>query len=306
MSETTTPPAQLPSADDQPRQSAGARLAFLRSPGWIAAVLAAIIGAALCYFVLAPWQFHRNAERSAENASISAAINDPAQPIEQRLPLGAGVPPAEVWQQATATGTFLADKQVVVRLRQDLAGQPASEVLVPLLLANGSVLLVDRGDIPIDQLAGGVPAPAPPAGTVTVVGRLQPYQPDPLNRPPQGTGERLEVYGISKTSIADLPGPVLGGFIQLVDGTPGVLNPISVPQIDSGPFLSYAWQWLSFGTMGLLALCYFIYREFTDPREPIDEDEEHPAVGTFTSAATGPSQKPHRSKGFDRSSLYDA
>ncbi|MDQ6659062.1 MAG: SURF1 family protein [Actinomycetota bacterium] len=303
MSQTRTPAAQRPTPD-QPRQSVCARLAFLLSPGWIAAVLTALIGAALCFFVLAPWQFHRNVERSARNASIAAAINQPARPIEQRLPLGAGVPPAQVWQQATATGTFLADKQVVVRLRQDLAGQPASEVLVPLRLANGSVLLVDRGDIPIDRLAGGLPAPAPPAGTVTVVGRLQAYQPDPLNRPPRRTGERLEVYGISKNSITDLPGPVLGGFIQLVDGTPGVLNPIGVPQIDNGPFLSYAWQWLSFGTMGLLALCYFGYREFTDPRGPIGEDEEHPAADTFSSAA-GPSQKPHRRRAFDRSTLYD-
>lgn len=304
MSETTTPPARQATAIEHLPQSIGGRLAFLRSPGWIAAVLAAIIGAALCYTVLAPWQFHRNAERSAQNAAIAAAINDPPQPIEQRLPLGAGVPSNQVWQQATATGTFLADKQVVVRLRQDLAGQPASEVLTPLRLANGSVVLVDRGYIPADDPAPG--SYPPPAGSVTVTGRLQPYQPDPLNRPPHVAGGHLEVYGISKTSIAGLPGPVLGGFIQLVDGTPGVLAPISVPQIDSGPFLSYAWQWLSFGTMGLLALGYFIYREFTDPREPVDDDAEHPAAGTFTSAATGPSQKPHRSKGFDRSSLYDA
>jgi len=292
-----TPDPEGPPAPQPP--TARSRLAFLARPGWIAAVSAAIVFAVLCFTVLAPWQFSRNQQRSAQNAAIAAAINTPAQPLDQRLPPGDEVQQDEVWQQATATGVFLTDRQVLVRLRQDGAGQPASEVLTPLRLADGSLLLVDRGYVSIAELADGVSPAPPPSGTVTVTGRLQPYQPDPLQRAAVRTADRLEVYGISPTSITDLPGPVRGGFIQLVPGSPGVLAPISVPQLDSGPFLSYAWQWLVFGTMGLVAVGFFIVREFSDPQEPLDT---HPADG---STRTSRAPAAGRAKGFDRTSLYD-
>lgn len=297
-------PGGLPTVQPAPTvqlATVRSRMTFLGRPGWIAAIAAAIAFAILCFTVLAPWQFSRNQQRSAQNAAIAAAIDAPAEPLAQRLPPGDGVQPDEVWQQATATGVFLTDRQVLVRLRQDAAGDPASEVLTPLQLADGSVLLVDRGYISIADLANGVSPLPPPSGTVTVTGRLQPYQPDPLQRAAVRTGDRLEVYGISATSISGLPGPVHGGFIQLVAGSPGVLAPISVPQMDSGPFLSYAWQWLAFGTMGLFAVGFFIVREFSDPREPVDRRQ--PADD---SPHTTPSPQAGRAKGFDRSSLYDS
>jgi cytochrome oxidase assembly protein ShyY1 len=282
-----------PSTAHRPTGSVAGRLAFLSRPGWLSVILGAVVFAALCYLVLAPWQFSRHEQRSAQNASIAAAIDAPPQPLEQRLPAGDGVAADEVWQQATATGSFLPDRQVAVRLRQDGNGRPASEILAALQLSDGSILVVDRGFIPIGGLADNEPPPPPPAGPVTVTGRLQPFQPDPLNRPPVRTGNRIDVLGISATSITDLPGPVRDGFIQLVGGSPGVLAPISVPQMDSGPYLSYAWQWLAFGTMGLLAVGFFCFREFTDPREPATDE-------------AAPTASPGRRKSFDRSSLYDS
>lgn len=296
-------PAVAPEPGSSPAREPAtvrSRMAFLSSPGWIAAIAAAIAFAALCFTVLAPWQFSRNQQRSAQNATIAAAIDAPVEPLDQRLPPGDGVQPGEVWQQVSATGTFLADRQVLVRLRQDSAGQPASEVLTPLRLADGSILLVDRGYISVADLANGGSPAAAPSGTVTVTGRLQPYQPDPLHRDPVRTGDRLEVYGISATSVPELAGPVRGGFIQLVAGSPGVLTPISVPQMDSGPFFSYAWQWLAFGTMALLAVGFFIVREFSDPREPVDGSRpENSSTQSTRSRSVGPA------KGFDRGSLYD-
>lgn len=282
-----------PSTAHRPTGSVAARLAFLTRPGWLSVILGGIVFAALCYLVLAPWQFSRHEQRSAQNEAIGAAIDAPPQPLDQRLPPGDGVAADEVWQQATATGSFLPDRQVAVRLRQDGNGRPASEILAALQLSDGSILLVDRGFIPIGGLADNAAPPSPPAGPVTVTGRLQPFQPDPLNRPPVRTGDRIDVLGITATSITDLPGPVRGGFIQLVGGTPGVLAPISVPQMDSGPYLSYAWQWLSFGTMGLLAVGFFCFREFTDPRDPVTDE-------------AAPTASPGRRKNFDRSSLYDS
>jgi hypothetical protein len=153
---------------------------------------------------------------------------------------------------------------------------------------------------------------------VTVTGRLQPFQPDPLHRAPVRRGERLEVYGISQASVSDLPGPVLPGFIQLVAGSPGVLTPIGVPQMDPGPYFSYAWQWLLFGTMSILAIGFFIFREFTDPRDP--DPGENRDDGADPPGDSGPSSDSEpaagsgrptrraarrRTKSFDRRSLYD-
>ena len=45
------------------------RLAFLLRPGWIAVILAGLAFAGACFFLLAPWQFNRNAERTAQNAA---------------------------------------------------------------------------------------------------------------------------------------------------------------------------------------------------------------------------------------------
>jgi cytochrome oxidase assembly protein ShyY1 len=51
------------------------------------------------------------------------------------------------------------------------------------------------------------------------------------------------------------------GYLQLEKDAPGVLGPLPLPELDSGPFLSYALQWIAFGTMALLGWVYFTWRE---------------------------------------------
>ena len=55
--------------DGKPRR----RLAFLASRGWIGIILAVLAFSAACFFILAPWQFSRNAERTAQNNSVDAS-----------------------------------------------------------------------------------------------------------------------------------------------------------------------------------------------------------------------------------------
>ena len=53
-----------------------------------------------------------------------------------------------------------------------------------------------------------------------------------------------------------------------------MLGALPLPQTDSGPFLSYALQWIAFGAMALLGWLYFTVRELkpggalTRPSEP--------------------------------------
>ena len=267
--------APTPAPQDAPERS---RVAFLASPGWISAIVGAIVGSALCFFVLAPWQFNRNAERSAENARIIATATADPVPLAEVLPAGAQATDQLAFRPVTVTGTFLADNQVAVGLRQNQASQPSVEILTPLRLSDGSVLLVDRGYLSANTYNGSIPLPPPPAGLVTITARVQPYQPDPLQRPAIQRDGYLEVRGIEATSVPGLS-DVRGGFVQLTESSPGVLGAIGVPQVDSGPFLSYAWQWITFGTMALLALGFFIYREVVDPRDDPAEDSGTVAPG---------------------------
>ena len=60
---------------DRPRR----RWRFLLTPGWLAAIALAVLFATACFTVLAPWQFSRDAERSAQNDAVTAAVS--AAPI---------------------------------------------------------------------------------------------------------------------------------------------------------------------------------------------------------------------------------
>ena len=311
-----------------------ARLAKLATPWWVGVVLTALLFTTACWTILAPWQFRRHHERDAQNAAVAEALVTAPAPVGTYLPLGSAPNQGDIWRRVTVTGTFLPADQVYARLRSNTEGYPAAEVIVPMRLTDGTLLLVDRGYVPdADVRAGRVPSP-PPVGPTTVTGRVQDDQPDPLHRAPVVEKGLTQVYGVDSARLAGLGGPVRPGFIQLVADTPGVLAPIGVPDADSGPFLSYAWQWCAFGAMALIALAYFMWRQVTDPpedddeQEPVDEqqriDSEHsdgaaapPPTRPDLDGGAGP--RPHEAAagsgrvtgqrrgrgGFDRSELYD-
>ena len=237
-------------------------------PGWIAVILAAFAFAGACFFLLAPWQFHRHAERSAQNAAVDAAINAPTVPVTD-LMSASGQPAGDVsWRVVAATGEFDPTRQIQVRLRQDSNGQPVSEVIAPFRLASGQTLLVDRGYVSFADVQSGAPIATLPAGQVTITGRVQDEQVDPSNRQPLVVGDHIEAYAINVAAVGGAaPDEVfLQGYIQLTADSPGVLTPIDLPQTDAGPFLSYALQWEVFGVVALIGLGVFIYREAFVPR----------------------------------------
>lgn len=258
------------------------RFAFLVKPGWLGAIAGALAFTAACWLILAPWQFSRNTETSQTNAGIEAAHHATPVPVETYLSTTGEPAEKSVWQPATATGTFLPDHEFYVRLRQDDGGNPVSEVVLPMQLTDGTVLLVDRGTRSILDIGDGSQLPPVPTGVVTVTGRVQQDQTDPRNRKP-GLLEGLnQAYAVNADDLAGpvtTPGNVRQGYIQLMAGSPGVLDEIGMPQTDSGPYLSYALQWCAFGAMSLLAIGYFIFREVTDPRGPDERNVPYPARG---------------------------
>ena len=282
------------------------RWSFLLSPGWIAVALAVLAFSATCFLLLAPWQFSRHAERSAQNAAITSALTAAPATATDLLSSTRQPPADDLWRVVTATGTFDPSRQVQVRLRQDGNGNAVSEVIVPFRLESGQWLLVDRGYVSFVDVSNNVPIAPTPAGTVTITGRVQDEQTDPLNRQPLTVQNRVEAYAINVAAVGGAQGSeqFLQGYVQLTDTSPGVLTPVDLPQTDPGPFLSYALQWETFGVIALVGLGVFVYREVASPRPPDDHIDADAPDPDPTPVAAG-RQRRRRGDGFDRSQLYD-
>ncbi|TCO58694.1 SURF1 family protein [Actinocrispum wychmicini] len=226
----------------------------LLRPGYLSLSLVVIAFAVACFTLLSPWQFGRNTERETTNDQITAAKKAPAEPLRAGMP---------EWRLATVTGEFLGKDEIVARLRT-VQGEPAYEVMVPFRQANGQIVMIDRGFLRPEQ--SRVPAyPAPPAGQVTVTGRVRADETDPKNRSAftdDSTQGKRQAWAVDSRVVAQATGlPIQPGYLQLEDKTPGALGALPLPELDSGPFLSYALQWIAFGGMAVLGWIYFTWRE---------------------------------------------
>lgn len=244
---------------------------FLR-PGWILLGLVVIAFAAACFMILAPWQLGKNADTQHRNDLIQAAAATDPVALDELVPSGAGMPAGAEWHSVTMRGTFVADQQVVLRLRS-VDERPAVDVLVPFALADpvhdpagGRTVLVDRGWLrPASD--GSVEIKPLPAGEVEVTGRLRaPEQTSPGKEARTENGQ-LSAYTIDPAEITRVTSiPLEPFYVELADGSPGALDTHPLPQLESGPYLSYGLQWLAFGIMAPLAVGYFVYAEVRNRR----------------------------------------
>src|SRR5215217_3113921 len=111
--------------------------------------------------LLGLWQLDRYYERTAINDRVAAGESGAAEPVAAVLPAaGTPVPEAAHWRRVTAAGTYDSAHELLVRNRT-VDGRLGFEVLTPLVLDDGSAVLVDRGWIPPNP-AGPTVAPAVP------------------------------------------------------------------------------------------------------------------------------------------------
>lgn len=265
------------------------RWAFLLRPGWIALALVVAGFAYLCFTVLAPWQLDKNSRTSHENNQINASLTAAPVPLTSVLPQQDSAAPEQQWRQVSATGHYLADAQVLARLRV-VEGEPAFQVLVPFAVDDGPTVLVDRGYVRPEQ-GSRVPAFAPvPDGTVTLTGRLRDSETAPPDKNPFSEQGHRQVYAIDTHQVSTLTGVSLAGsYVQLVADQPGGLGVIPLPHLDAGPFLSYGIQWLVFGVVAPVGLGYFAYSELKARRN--ERAHEHDPAAGEASAAVSVEQK---------------
>ena len=256
------------------------RLTFLLRPGWVALAVVVIAFTYLCFSVLAPWQLGKNTKTSRENNQIQQSLTTAPVPLKTLLPHQDSSAPDAQWRRVTATGHYLADKQLLVRLRV-ADGDPALEVLVPFIVDGGPNVLVDRGYVRPEQGSRVPPIPPPPHETVTITARLRDSEQPVLDKKSFTSDGVRQVYSIDVSQISTLTGvPLAGSYLQLVDNQPGGLGVIGLPHLDAGPFLSYGIQWITFGVVAPILLGYFVYAEVrarraeksqTSPIEPTEK-----------------------------------
>ncbi|GAA0793496.1 SURF1 family cytochrome oxidase biogenesis protein [Spirilliplanes yamanashiensis] len=253
---------------------------FLLSRRWLGYAVVGVLAAA-AMVLLGNWQWDRYQDRRASNERVEAGGQATPAPVAAVLPRGDGAaPPGSEWARITATGRYDAANEILARGRT-VNARVGFEVVTPLVLDDGSAVLVDRGwieAIPGDALARPT-IPPPPTGPVTVVGRVHLSETRP--RAVDRRDGRLEVRRISATQLEDhLPYPVLNGYVLLTEQTPaagGQLTPIPIRTQNAWQSGAYAVQWWLFAALVPVGFWWAARRETRD---------QGAAAGTDTVVAT--------------------
>jgi surfeit locus 1 family protein len=127
--------------------------------------LAAIVVVALCV-TAGLWQRDRMQQKLALRAALEAAVAQAPVPLPATTDWSA-------WRfrPVTVSGAFDEAHQILLDNRVR-GGRVGYDVVTPFLLADGRIVLVDRGWIAAGVDRGQLPQVPPPAGNVTVSGRL--------------------------------------------------------------------------------------------------------------------------------------
>ncbi len=221
---------------------------FLFTPKWLAfhvVVVAAIVAMVNLGF----WQLRRLDERKDFNATVEARYDEPPVPIDDLLTLD--VDPDDTdeleWRPVTVSGTYLPDETIVV-VNRSQSGAAGRNVVVPLRLDDGSVLLVNRGFVPLSI----ADLPDVPAVDVDIVGHLRESQirrTGQLSDPAEGDLTEAQRVDIDRLA-PQIDGDVLPMYVDLQTSTPpeqpGYPQPVAAPDLSERNHLSYAVQWFIF------------------------------------------------------------
>ena len=197
--------------------------------GVVALALAAV------FVTLGFWQLRRGEERQARNAELRQRLESPPLELTASAVTGPGAvedltSDSLAYRRAIARGRYDHTREAVVRGRS-LRGAPGVDLVIPLVLDAGGEIPVDRGFVPSPDAAG--------------VDRRRHAQPGPVV---------VEGY-LRRASPAEVRDGVRPGFVleRLPDPSrPGYPRPRGLPELGSGPHLSYAIQWFAFAVIAVV------------------------------------------------------
>jgi cytochrome oxidase assembly protein ShyY1 len=235
------------------------------------------------------WQWARREEAVAEISLIED--NYDAEPVNYSVVMGGGqgFDPADEWLPVVLEGEYLAEDQLLARNRPR-DGRPGFGVLTPLQFDDGTIVVIDRGWLPIGSAQDSPDVvPEAPSGRVEVTARLKPGEPTITGRgAPEG-----QIATINLPQIAELLGDEVEttAYGQLIAEDPAPAQrplPAQRPILDEGPHLSYTFQWYVFAILAFIGFGWALRQDaravesertgvpVAEParRRPSDADEE--------------------------------
>ena len=231
---------------------------FLYAPKWIALHLAVALGV-LVMVNLAFWQIDRLHQRQDFNSIISSRFDVAARPLDE---VRADHPLAQdaEWLKVQITGQYLTGEDIaVVNVSQD--GQAGKDIVTPLLLPSGEILLVNRGFVSLKMSS-----PTAPSGNVSIEGRLRQSAVRQKGAVTDAQiGELREAQRVDIARLApQLPGPMYDMYAEMLGSNPPDsvdLSQIAAPILSNGPHLSYTVQWFFFSVCAIAGWVFAIRRE---------------------------------------------
>ena len=235
---------------------------FALSPKWIVRHVAVVLLVAGMLSLLA-WQLDRLHEKRDYKELVEGREAQPAVAVEDLLAPGLhdgdAAVKAVLYRLATAEGTYVADRTVVVENRTSSDDSPGGWVLTPLALHDGRSVLVNRGFVGYDA-DGEIVAPPAPTGVVHVSGLLFPSQHRGSFGAADSEGGVLQVVKRVDLDRIDeqVDGDLLPAYLQLTHSDPAeppvrkgaaAVEALGPPEVSEGPHLSYAVQWGIFSTI---------------------------------------------------------
>ena len=212
--------------------------------------LLTLLGVAL-FILLGRWQWHRAGEAEALQRAFAAGGT--------RLALPAGSTAAlPRYSDVQVRGSYDSEHQFLLD-NMSHAGEPGYEVLTPLRLTDGRILIVNRGWIPLTQSRRQLPdvSVQPTSGSQTS-GRL-----DNLPRPGIALGHAPPAADAAWPKLTSFPtmsdlsaalGQPLESRVLLLDvrAPGGYVRDWQPPGMTPAQHLSYAFQWWLFAAVALV------------------------------------------------------
>lgn len=226
------------------------------------------------------WQLRRLDEKKDRNRRITSRSSEPDRQVGQVLTAQSSFADAAKveFRPVTMTGRFRSDQELLVRSRS-LEGSPGSWVLTPLVMADRTAVVVNRGWIANEGRFDSVPPQyRAPSGTVTVTGLIRLTETRGSFGPSDPRTGRLA--NLARADIGRFQRQVserlVPAWVQLEREVPRpdgrVPRPLPAPELTEGPHLSYAIQWFIFSSIAVIGYPLIVRRRAGELARG-DEDE---------------------------------
>jgi cytochrome oxidase assembly protein ShyY1 len=288
---------------------------FVFTPKWLGFHVLTWLVLIPSFIGLGQWQRDLWKDRDRAQGVVLSALAAKPVPLDSVSPDGHVVAQSQQWTMVEASGHYDTARQFLVRNRSQNE-QPGWYVVTPLVLADGTAVLVNQGWV-AESATGGASTlpttPTAPTGTVSVTGSLQPDETTATTRIRDDTA-RLpapEIALITSTDLAKrVPYPLRDGSIRLASSAPAntgqnAAAPIPNPTYDNSMYIAYMIQWWVFALVMPVTWFMLIRREADDLRAaraeaaaagPPQDDEPVPvaaaAGASVTSASSAAGSEP--------------